>query len=236
MKKLITLLVLAFVSQTLMAQNVDYGVRYDASSCKYEAYAVASGAFTPAFAGSSLFTVAVPSGVSNSAVSGITSVNGGTWAKVSEAYTSSTDFYAFALSASGAYGSGIGSIASGDTVVLFRFDLDNDDCASGVRPWLSSDGADPASQGYSYTNSFNINGSDKYNANATSTVPLTDPAINSMVPNCVATVHGINVSASAQGPAACGSSSLSYSWTGPNSFSATTANITVPDNVASIGS
>ncbi|MBT8449313.1 MAG: T9SS type A sorting domain-containing protein, partial [Gammaproteobacteria bacterium] len=69
-----------------------------------------------------------------------------------------------------------------------------------------------------------------------STVPLTDPAINSMVPNCVGTVHGINVSASAVGPAACGSSSLSYSWTGPNSFSATTANITVADNVASIGS
>jgi hypothetical protein len=232
MKKLIQLLILAFVSHISMAQTVDYKIKYNTSSCKYEAYAVSNSSFGTTLSGSALFTVVVPGGMTNGALSSVSTVTpaSGTWSLINEANTSGADYYAVALSAFGTYS----SLSSGDSMLLFTFSLNNTVCASNVRPWVSSDPSDPESAGDDYTNAFTMSFANRYNGNKPSDATLTNPSITSLVPNCSSTAAGINMTASAAGIAAsCGS--LTYSWTGPNSFTASTEDISVPVNASSVG-
>jgi hypothetical protein len=237
MKKLFIFLFLIIAGYSANAQNFDYKIRYDTASCKYQAYAVANAVLASKYAFGAQFTIVVPASMANSAVTGITTVSpGGTssWSLNTVAYNSaSNDYYPVALSAAGTYP----AVASGDSILLFSFELNNTVCASNVRPWNSTTDAATIG-GNSYANSLQMltSPTEQYAGNDATDADLTDPTISSLVANCQSSLHGINLTASLQGNAASNCGTTSYSWTGPNGFTATTQNITVADNANSVGS
>jgi hypothetical protein len=239
MKKFITTVIVALMCHISYGQkptSINYKISYNSSSCKYEAYmhvnAVTSGL---AFPGSAQFTIVVPASMSSNAVTSVVSKNPSTsgWSNGGSASSSSNDFYSIIYNpqAGAAYPTGL---SAGDSVLLFDFSLNNDVCASNVRPWSSSDPSSPGTSSGNFANGINISFAPVYSGNEASNAPVAAPSINSLSPNCSSSSKGIALSASGNGiGASCGT--LSYAWTGPNSFTATTANISVLDSNISIG-
>lgn len=142
---------------------------------------------------------------------------------------SGSDVYAFKVPASGAFWP---TAVQGDTLLLFSLTIGTTNCGSGIRLWNNNDikgvtqaGGDPTSAasgmgGQDYNNGMDMHVSgvsvQTYNGNGISNVTPAKPTISAVTPTCTVGTFSMAATAAAT---ACGST-LTYAWSGPNSFTA----------------
>ncbi len=145
-----------------------------------------------------------------------------------------SDVYSFVPNLTNAY---YGNLNANDSVLLFSLPISVTDCATGLRLWNNNEiqglpvaGGDPAPAGFGgldYNNGHNFSANTLYQAysgNAVSRVTPPKPNLSLAVTYVTGTKFADTSTASAGSSCA---SPLSYSWTGPNSFSSTSPHILI---------
>ncbi len=237
-----------FMSNFADAQvtSVNYWLKYDTVYCRYDAYFIVNAGSATSIDDriqfNSQYTIVVPTGntltlvksyapYEGNEVSG-TSTDTVQWSVSTTVYNpivngnpTGSDYYGITvpLSPTARYN----NLSPGDTVKLFSIALDNyDNCSEGIRIWDND--TDPSSTDLpgdnDFDNGFTIgSASQLYNDNSEQGFPP-KPVI---VDASVACSDGIEIDLTAT-TSAC-QAPLTYSWTGPNGFTATTEDLNLPN-------
>ena len=243
-----------FTSQKLDAQvtSVNYRLKYNADSCRYDAYIVINSGTATTIAQRTQFnaqySIVLPQADSiitssltsyapyqNNSVAGSSSTPL-QWAittkLIAPAAAPGNRFYSITpnLSPASRYGTTlIPTLQPGDEILLFSFKVSSiSTCGSGIRIW--ENGSDPNSAaagmlGSDYNNGFTLGGSDPiYNANSTQLQPPA-PVIVSATTTCTAGIE-IDLTDSTK---TC-QLPLTYAWAGPNGYTTNTQDVSRPAN------
>jgi hypothetical protein len=241
-----------FLTQKMDAQvtSVNYRLKYNPDSCRYEAYVVInSGTATTAAQRTqfnSQFTIVVPQADSivldsitsyapyqNNSVagSGTTPMEWNITTKLRAPGASpSNRFYSITpnLSPASRYGTALKpTLQPGDEILLFTFKVSSiSTCGSGIRIW--ENGSDPQSdqsgmQNSDFSNGFTLGGiSQLYNANSTQLHPPA-PVLLTVTSTCAAGIE-IDLTDSTR---TC-QLPLTYSWAGPGGYTTNTQDVSRP--------
>ena len=245
MKKFLQALSVALcliASQYASAQvsQVRYEVKYNATSCLYEAHAHVVGADL-AVPGNTIpfpsqFSVVVPAAISDAAFTVVQSVNppGVTWVQRNKITAPTADlfhdFHSFTMQGGGTPNA-YPVFTVGTDILLFTFSVPHVGCEDGIRCFIN--GTDPNSsamgmKGIDFTQSFktiesgNRDGFERYLSNIGSDVTLPKPSASAS--NTFSCDGGtLNLFSTGTSNICSAHSSVSYSWSGP-SFSSTQQN------------
>jgi uncharacterized protein YjdB len=241
-----------FLTQKMDAQvtSVNYRLKYNPDSCRYEAYVVInSGTATSAAQRTqfnSQFTIVVPQADSivldsvtsyapyqNNTVAGssTTPMEWNITTKLRAPGASpSNRFYSITpnLSPASRYGTALKpTLQPGDEILLFTFNVSSiSTCGSGIRIW--ENGSDPQSdqsgmQNSDFSNGFTLGGiSQLYNANSTQLHPPA-PVLLTVTSTCAAGIE-IDLTDSTR---TC-QLPLTYSWAGPGGYTTNTQDVSRP--------
>jgi uncharacterized protein YjdB len=229
-----------FLTQKIDAQveSVNYRLKYNVDSCWYDAFIIINaGAATSAADRTqynSQYTIVVPTGTGLSitrryapyeTVSGLPIPWAVTTSVVNPTSLSGFDVHSVTVPLSPT--SRYNNVAAGDTIKIFSFRLDTIfNCGADVRLWQN--GVDPASNqpgmlDSDWSNGFTMGDPTQiYNANTTALHPPKPLILNPPVTTCTGGIEiDLTVTTSAcQDP-------LTYAWTGPNSYSGTTQDVSI---------
>ncbi len=231
------------VSNWLIGQvtSVNYQMKYDTSSCLYDVYIIInSGSATTIqqrIQFNSACSIVTPFGSSLSIAQThapfVSNANEDSTTPISWGITSSHNypavgsdrtFYSIvpAIHPVGHYN----SVNQGDTIKIFSLSITpTADCASNIRLWengVDPSSSDPDMAGLDFNNGFTIGSAiQRYNANSTQVYPP-KPLLVDAIYGCS---EGIEIDLSAE-TNTC-QSPLSFSWSGPNSFTASTEDISI---------
>ena len=241
-----------FLTQHVQAQvtSVNYQLKYDADSCRYDAYIIINAGSASTVARrtqtNAQYTIVVPTGTSISIARNYMPLQGNqtytgtvpnpwliTTSAIAPGAAPEYDFHSItpSLSISSQYN----NLNSGDTVKIFSLNIGRiNACGDSIR--IFQNGVDPNSSapgmgGGDFSNGFTIGGpSQRYNANSTQINPPT-PVIVSALTTCSSGIE-IDLTASTSG---C-QEPLTYAWTGPFSYSSTTEDVNIyPSTLDNIG-
>ncbi len=240
-------LLLLFTNNNANAQisSVNYQLKYDTATCYFDAYVIInSGSASNSFhrtQGSAQFSVVVPTGtgvtvaashmpLQNNVPSG-SGVTPQDWSisttTTAPAVTPDVDYLSLtvALGPTSRYN----DLNSGDTVKIFSLEIDTiRNCAQDIRIWDNGSDPDPAAAGMGgaqFDNGFTVGSLlQLYNSNSLQLNPP-NPVIIDAELSCN---NGLEIDLSARTTACQGA--LSYAWTGPDSFTSTMQDVSIPGN------
>lgn len=229
--------------------NLDYQIRFNPANCRWDCYIVINGgsATSPSqrTQSNAQYSVVVPTGSTVSVAQNFNPIQNnlnytGTlptvWSEgsriVSPAVEPQSDFYGFTPSLNPT--SWFNNIAAGDTIRLFSLNITpTPNCASGVR--IFRNGIDPPSSapgmgGGDFSNGYTLGGiAQRYRANL--------PKVNPPAPVLNATTtcsRGVEIDLSVTTTSCL--NPMTYSWSGPNGFTATTQDVNInPATMANTG-
>ncbi len=230
-------LIFGFFSIESFAQNIEYELVYNTTTCYYEAHAHVVGTdrlYPNTIPFPSQYTIVVPNTVASVPMTVTENVNppGKTWNNSNNAYAPSAnpanDYHTFTTDG----GSGVNAYTSftvGDDIHLFSFILPPGSCGSGIRLYINGTDPDsnaPGMMGIDHTQSFkvfpNIEVYDQNRSNAPLVVeePVPEPSS--------ATCDGTDITLTAAAPNEPCFTVSSYSWAGPNGFTSADQNPVFP--------
>ena len=135
---LLCLLSAALTGFSQATVSVEYTLRYNLFQSRYEVYARPNASQTNFSWGSSQITVVTPSSFTDVAISSVTTVAGGPWGDLSQAYNvQGSDFHGFASNGTPV------TLQAGVETLLFTFTLPGGACLPGLRLYVN--GSDPTS-------------------------------------------------------------------------------------------
>lgn len=228
-------------SLTAQVTSVDYQLKYDTAACQYDAYIIINaGSATTVpqrIQFNAQYSIVVPTGTalsvtqsymplqSNATYTGTTPL---TWSAgtpiIAPAAQPESDFYSITpdLGITSHYN----DLAAGDTVRIFSIAVDTVfDCSQGIR--IYENGVDPDSNApgmgmADFSNGFTLGSITQiYSANSTQLYPP-QPLIVSITNACS---DGVEIDLTAE-TSTC-QDSLTYSWTGPDSYTSTTEDVNI---------
>jgi hypothetical protein len=232
--------VLFFQNGVSQITNLDYQIRYNTSTCHWDCYIIINGGSATSAShrtqSNAQYSIVVPTG---STVTRVTNFNPkqnnlnytGTiptvWSEgsriVAPAAEPGSDFYSFTPSLNPT--SWFNNLVAGDTIKLFSLNISpTTGCGSGIR--IFRNGIDPPSSapgmgGGDFSNGYTLGGiAQRYRANLPQVNPPA-PALNAST-TCS---NGIEIDLTASSTACL--SPLTYSWQGPNGFTASTQDISI---------
>jgi uncharacterized protein YjdB len=241
--KLLIFGTLLFLSGSLTAQvtSVDYQLKYDTTACQYDAYIIINAGSATTIPQriqfNAQYSIIVPTGTalavtqsymplqSNATYTGTTPL---TWSSgspiIAPTAQPESDFYSITpdLGITSHYN----DLAAGDTVKIFSISVDTVfACAVGIR--IFENGVDPdsdaAGMGFAdFSNGFTLGSITQiYSANSTQLYPP-EPLIVSITNACS---DGVEIDLTAE-TSTC-QNPLTYSWTGPDSYTGTTEDVSI---------
>jgi hypothetical protein len=220
--------------------NLDYQIRFNPANCRWDCYIVINGgsATSPSqrTQSNAQYSVVVPTGSTVSVAQNFNPIQNnlnytGTlptvWSEgsriVSPAVEPQSDFYGFTPSLNPT--SWFNNIAAGDTIRLFSLNITpTPNCASGVR--IFRNGIDPPSSapgmgGGDFSNGYTLGGiAQRYRANLPKVNPPA-PVLNAST-TCSS---GVEIDLSVTTTSCL--NPMTYSWSGPNGFTATTQDVNI---------
>jgi len=237
MKKLTFTLVLIFALNSLVSgqgfmQSV-FEIRYNATSCLYEAHLHVGGTLDPAgmdnLLGPSGFCIAIPASAPNKIIACNTlNPAGAGWSDNTPVYDILTfdgykDYHKFTTNGA----QFIPALTPGADIVLFTFTLPNFICPSGIRMFENNSPSpsptpDTNPPGCTFDNSFQTLWGETYTDNTGSPVVLPIPGVSS---SYLLSCNLNNLFLSSVGSTVLGCNILKYNWSGPNGF---TSNLQSP--------
>jgi hypothetical protein len=255
-KALLILLAIVFGHTAIQASvnGITYKLVYNPTSCLYNVYMTITSGSTTSIQEQEAYTaqvsIVVPTGtavgttiVSNEPKTGsinnnvLTRTTPNTWSNsnfdINNAAMPGYDVYSFTAALTNAY---YPVLNSGDSVLLFSVSIATTSCGAGVRLWNNNEilgsavTGDPNSTdfgGTDYNNGHDFSSSSVYQAyvgNGTSRVTPPSPTVT-LTPTLNPGVSFADTSAATPGSSCA--ASLTYAWTGPNSFSSTSPSIYV---------
>ncbi|MBK8819668.1 MAG: cadherin-like domain-containing protein [Saprospiraceae bacterium] len=232
--------VLFFQSGLSQITNLDYQIRYNTTTCHWDCYIIINGGSATSAShrtqSNAQYSIVVPTGAVVTKVANFnpkqnnlnyTGTIPTVWSEgsriVAPAIMPGSDFYSFTPSLNPT--SWFNNLAAGDTIKLFSLNISpTTGCGSGIR--IFRNGIDPPSSapgmgGGDFSNGYTLGGiAQRYRANL--------PQVNPPAPTLNASTtcsSGIEIDLTASSTACL--APLTYSWQGPNGFTAITQDISI---------